>query len=243
MSPEQSRLADRLAAVRERIAAACARAGRDPHSVTLIGVSKTWPLADLQQAVAAGVTDLGENYVQEAVDKVQQWQGPAPVWHFIGPLQSNKTKLVAEHFDWVHSVDRLKIAQRLSDQRPAERAPLKVCIQVNISQDPAKAGLHPDDVLAFADQVAQLPRLQLKGLMTIPAVDLSDAELRWQFSELKSLSDTLIQQQPEATVVSMGMSADFELAIECGATQVRVGSAIFGQRQYSDQHTSDDGAQ
>lgn len=230
MSSEQHALAERLAAVRERIASACQRAGRNPAEVTLIGVSKTWPLSDLQSAVAAGVTELGENYVQEAVDKVQQWQGKAPVWHFIGPLQSNKTRTVAEHFDWVHSVDRLKIAQRLNDQRPESLTPLKICIQVNISQDPAKAGLPVNDVLTFADQLSELKRLELAGLMTITAADLSDTELRHQFNQLKSLSDTLIQHHPNATALSMGMSADFDIAIECGATHVRVGSAIFGQR-------------
>ena len=233
MSREHSQLTDRLAAVHQRIDAACQRAGRAPAEVTLIGVSKTWPLADLQAAVAAGVTDLGENYVQEAVDKVTQWQGPAPVWHFIGPLQSNKTRAVAEHFDWVHSIDRLKIARRLSEQRPADAADLNVCIQVNISRDPAKAGVSPDQLLPLAQELSALPRLKLCGIMAIPAVDLSDTELRRQFSELKRLSDTLIQQQPDAGALSMGMSADFETAIECGATHIRVGSAIFGQRHYS----------
>jgi len=232
LSPEQSPLIDRLASVKKRISAACGRVGRSPDDITLVAVSKTWPLADLQAAVAAGVTELGENYVQEAVDKVQQWQGPAPVWHFIGPLQSNKTRQVAEHFDWVQSVDRLKIAQRLSDQRPEQLPPLNVCIQVNISQDPAKAGIGAAELLSFADQISALPRLRLGGIMAITAADLSDTELRRQFNELKSLSDTLIQQQPDAGVLSMGMSADFEAAIECGATHVRVGSALFGQRNY-----------
>ncbi|MFG1496898.1 YggS family pyridoxal phosphate-dependent enzyme [Saccharospirillum sp. HFRX-1] len=235
MSPEQSPLYDRLARVNKRINAACARAGRSADEITLVAVSKTWPLADLQAAVAAGVTELGENYVQEAVDKVQQWQGPAPVWHFIGPLQSNKTRLVAEHFDWVQSVDRLKIAQRLSDQRPEHLPALNICIQINISQDPAKAGIDAAELLTFADQLSALPRLRLGGIMAITAADLSDTELRRQFNELKSLSDTLIQQQPDAGVLSMGMSADFETAIECGATHVRVGSALFGQRNYASQ--------
>jgi len=216
--------------VNKRINAACARVGRSADEITLVAVSKTWPLADLQAAVAAGVTELGENYVQEAVDKVQQWQGPAPVWHFIGPLQSNKTRLVAEHFDWVQSVDRLKIAQRLSDQRPEHLPALNICIQINISQDPAKAGIAAADLLTFADQLSALPHLRLGGIMAITAADLSDTELRRQFNELKSLSDTLIQQHPDAGVLSMGMSADFETAIECGATHVRVGSALFGQR-------------
>ncbi|WP_233252279.1 YggS family pyridoxal phosphate-dependent enzyme [Saccharospirillum sp. MSK14-1] len=234
MSPEQSPLNDRLANVNKRIQAACDRVGRSPDDVTLVAVSKTWPLTDLQAAVAAGVTDLGENYVQEAVDKVQQWQGPAPVWHFIGPLQSNKTRPVAEHFDWVHSIDRLKIAQRLADQRPDHLPPLNVCIQINISQDPAKAGIAAEALPSFADQIRALPRLRLGGIMAITAADLNESELRRQFKELKSLSDTLIQQHPDATVLSMGMSADFEVAIECGATHVRVGSAIFGQRHYAE---------
>ncbi|PTY38787.1 YggS family pyridoxal phosphate enzyme [Saccharospirillum sp. MSK14-1] len=225
---------DRLANVNKRIQAACDRVGRSPDDVTLVAVSKTWPLTDLQAAVAAGVTDLGENYVQEAVDKVQQWQGPAPVWHFIGPLQSNKTRPVAEHFDWVHSIDRLKIAQRLADQRPDHLPPLNVCIQINISQDPAKAGIAAEALPSFADQIRALPRLRLGGIMAITAADLNESELRRQFKELKSLSDTLIQQHPDATVLSMGMSADFEVAIECGATHVRVGSAIFGQRHYAE---------
>ncbi|WP_051207985.1 YggS family pyridoxal phosphate-dependent enzyme [Saccharospirillum impatiens] len=221
---------DRLADVKARIAAACARSGRSVEAVTLVAVSKTWPLADLQSAVAAGVTDLGENYVQEAVDKVNQWQGPAPVWHFIGPLQSNKTRPIAELFDWVHSVDRLKIARRLSEQRPSDKGPLSVCIQVNISNDPAKAGVAPAEVEGLLADMAGLDNLTVAGLMAIPALDLDDTTLRQQYSELKTLRDTLITTYPDCKALSMGMSGDFELAIECGATHVRVGSALFGQR-------------
>lgn len=221
---------DRLTDVRTRIASACARAGRSPDEITLVAVSKTWPLADLQAAVAAGVTDLGENYVQEAVDKVTQWQGPAPVWHFIGPLQSNKTRQVAEWFDWVHSVDRLKIARRLSEQRPDSMPPLSICIQVNISQDPAKSGVAPVDVEPLLTDLAALTNLKVAGLMAIPAQDLDDVTLREQYGELKSLRDTLITDYPDCQALSMGMSGDFELAIECGATHVRVGSALFGLR-------------
>lgn len=224
---------DRLTDVKARIAAACARSGRAPEEITLVAVSKTWPLVDLQTAVAAGVTDLGENYVQEAVDKVTQWQGPAPVWHFIGPLQSNKTRQVAELFDWVHSVDRLKIARRLSEQRPAGKGPLSVCIQVNISDDPAKAGVAPADVAALLADMAGLENLKVAGLMAIPALDLDESTLRRQYEELKTLRNTLITTYPECKALSMGMSGDFELAIECGATHVRVGSALFGQRHYS----------
>lgn len=226
---------DRLTDVKARIAAACARSGRAPEEITLVAVSKTWPLVDLQTAVAAGVTDLGENYVQEAVDKITQWQGPAPVWHFIGPLQSNKTRQVAELFDWVHSVDRLKIARRLSEQRPAGKGPLSVCIQVNISDDPAKAGVAPADVAALLADMAGLENLKVAGLMAIPALDLDESTLRQQYEELKTLRDTLITRYPECKALSMGMSGDFELAIECGATHVRVGSALFGQRHYSAQ--------
>ncbi|MHA7879782.1 MAG: YggS family pyridoxal phosphate-dependent enzyme [Saccharospirillum sp.] len=227
---QETVLAQRLAAVNERIRRACVQAGRDPAGVTLVGVSKTKPLADLQQAVAAGLADLGENYVQEAVDKISQWQGPAPTWHFIGPVQSNKTRPIAEHFDWVHSVDRLKIARRLSEQRPPGRAPLKVLVQVNISEDSAKAGVAADEVMALIDAMAALPNLEVRGLMAIPALDLDEATLKRQFLQLKSLSDTLITRHAGCDAISMGMSADFELAIACGATHVRVGSAIFGAR-------------
>jgi pyridoxal phosphate enzyme (YggS family) len=223
-------ISDRLTDVQARIASACSRGGRSPEEITLVAVSKTWPLADLQTAVAAGITDLGENYVQEAVDKVTQWQGPAPVWHFIGPLQSNKTRQVAELFDWVHSVDRLKIARRLSEQRPASMPPLSICVQVNISQDPAKSGVAPADVAPLLADLAELANLKVAGLMAIPALDLDDATLREQYSELKRLRDTLITDYPDCQSLSMGMSGDFELAIECGATHIRVGSALFGQR-------------
>ncbi|MCH8532157.1 MAG: YggS family pyridoxal phosphate-dependent enzyme [Saccharospirillum sp.] len=219
-----------LAAVKERIRVACEQAGRDPAEVTLVGVSKTKPLADLQVAVAAGLNDLGENYVQEAVDKIGQWQGSVPVWHFIGPIQSNKTRQIAEHFDWVHSVDRLKIARRLSEQRPEEMAPLKVLVQVNISDDPAKAGVPVAEVAELVGAMAELPGLEVRGIMAIPALDLSEDELRRQFLQLKSLSDTLTSDHPGCSAISMGMSADFEMAIACGATHVRVGSAIFGAR-------------
>jgi len=220
----------RLNDVQERIAGACLRSGRSPGGVTLVAVSKTWPLDDLQAAVAAGVTDLGENYVQEAVDKVTRWQGQPPVWHFIGPLQSNKTRQIAERFDWVHSVERLKVARRLSEQRPDSMPPLSICIQVNISHDPAKSGVAPAGVASLLADIRGLANLRVAGLMTIPALELDNATLRKQYLELKSLRDTLISDYPDCQALSMGMSADFELAIECGATHVRVGSALFGQR-------------
>ncbi|GGX42974.1 YggS family pyridoxal phosphate-dependent enzyme [Saccharospirillum salsuginis] len=228
--PHANAIADNLASVKARIRSACERAGRSADDVTLVAVSKTWPLADLLAAVSAGATDLGENYVQESVDKVDAWSGPRPVWHFIGPLQSNKTRAIAERFDWVQTIDRLKIARRLSDQRPESIPPLNVCLQVNISRDPAKSGVTPDEVTELARSVSELPRLRLAGLMAIPALDLPEAELKAQFLQLKSLRDTLITDFPDCQALSMGMSQDFEIAIECGATHVRVGSAIFGQR-------------
>lgn len=224
-------LAERIETVRQRIAKACERSGRSPGDVTLIGVSKTWPLADVQAAVNAGLTELGESYAQEAVDKIDQWQGAPPVWHFIGPLQSNKTRAIAERVDWVHSVDRLKIARRLSEQRPPDMPALKVCVQVNISNDPAKSGVRSEEAEELVARIRELPRLAVCGIMAIPRLDLGELELRHQFTELKSLSDTLITAFPECRVLSMGMSDDFEIAIECGATHVRVGSAIFGARQ------------
>lgn len=224
-------LAKRIEAVRQRIAKACERSGRSPHDITLIGVSKTWPLADVEAAVNAGITDLGESYAQEAVDKIDQWQGTPPVWHFIGPLQSNKTRAIAERVDWVHSVERFKIARRLSEQRPPDMPELKVCVQVNISNDPAKSGVRPEEAEELVARIRELPRLAVCGIMAIPRLDLGEPELRHQFTELKSLSDTLITAFPECRVLSMGMSGDFEIAIECGATHVRVGSAIFGARQ------------
>jgi len=228
--PHANAIADNLASVTARIRSACKRAGRSADEVTLVAVSKTWPLADLQAAVDAGATDLGENYVQEAVDKIDAWCGPRPAWHFIGPLQSNKTRAIAERFDWVQTIDRLKIARRLSDQRPESMPPLNVCLQVNISRDPAKSGVTPEEVADLARAVSELPRLRLAGLMAIPALDLPETELKAQFLRLKSLRDTLITDIPDCQALSMGMSQDFEIAIECGATHVRVGSAIFGQR-------------
>ena len=219
--------------VHDRIGAASQASGRSPGSVQLLAVSKTFP-ADAVAAVAAlGQRDFGENYVQEGVDKIVALKSVAGlVWHCIGPLQSNKTRLVAEHFDWVHSVDRLKIAQRLSEQRPAHLPPLQVCLQVNIDGGPTKAGVAPADALALAQAVAALPRLVLRGVMTIPdAVDGFDAQLAVH-TQAKHLFDelqTTLGLQHFDTL-SMGMSADLEAAIQAGSTMVRVGTAVFGAR-------------
>jgi pyridoxal phosphate enzyme (YggS family) len=220
----------RLTSVRERIDAACQQSERPTDEVTLLAVSKTKPLANIVEAYEAGQRDFGENYAQEMVEKCQQSLLDDIQWHFIGPLQSNKSRPIAEHADWVHTIDRLKIAQRLSDQRPDAKPPLNVLIQVNISDDPAKAGVTPSQVEKLAEQIAQLPNLTLKGLMTITATGLNDAELAKQFGELKNLQLALIKRYSSCTEVSMGMSSDFELAIACGATMVRVGSDIFGAR-------------
>ena len=219
--------------VHDRIGAASQASGRSPGSVQLLAVSKTFP-ADAVAAVAAlGQRDFGENYVQEGVDKIAALKSVAGlVWHCIGPLQSNKTRLVAEHFDWVHSVDRLKIAQRLSEQRPAHLPPLQVCLQVNIDGGPTKAGVAPVDALALAQAVAALPRLVLRGVMTIPdAVDGFDAQLavHTQAKRLFEELQTALGLQHFDTL-SMGMSADLEAAVQAGSTMVRVGTAVFGGR-------------
>ena len=219
--------------VHDRIGAASQASGRSPGSVQLLAVSKTFP-ADAVAAVAAlGQRDFGENYVQEGVDKIVALKSVAGlVWHCIGPLQSNKTRLVAEHFDWVHSVDRLKIAQRLSEQRPAHLPPLQVCLQVNTDGGPTKAGVAPADALALAQAVAALPRLALRGLMTIPdPVDGFDAQLALH-TQAKRLFDALQTALglPHFDTLSMGMSADLEAAVQAGSTMVRVGTAVFGAR-------------
>jgi pyridoxal phosphate enzyme (YggS family) len=229
-------LRDKLQAVLARITAACGDSGRAADSVQLLAVSKTFSADDVRQVAACGQRDFGENYIQEGVDKIIALQDsqPALVWHCIGPMQSNKTKLVAEHFDWAHTVDRLKIAQRLNDQRPAHLAPLNVCLQVNIDGGETKSGIAPADVLALAAEVAKLPRLVLRGLMTIPdPVEGFDAQVavhakaRALFDEVKAALNL-----PQFDTLSMGMTGDLEAAVQAGSTMVRVGTAIFGGRTY-----------
>ena len=237
MSNSDHVLRDNLHAVQARITAACAASGRAADSVQLLAVSKTFSADDVRQVAACGQRDFGENYIQEGVDKITALQDsqPALVWHCIGPMQSNKTKLVAEHFDWAHTVDRLKIAQRLSDQRPAHLAPLNVCLQVNIDGGETKSGIAPADVLALAAEVAKLPRLELRGLMTIPdPVEGFDAQVavhakaRALFDEVKAALNL-----PQFDTLSMGMTGDLEAAVQAGSTMVRVGTAIFGGRTYA----------
>jgi len=221
----------RLQAVKSRIAAAAAAAGRDPRDIVLVAVTKTFPAADVRAAHAAGQADFGESYAQEAVEKQAALADLPVTWHFIGPLQSNKTRAVAEHFAWVHSVDRLKIAERLSAQRPAGLPPLQVCLQVNVSGESTKSGVAPGEVASLARAVARLPRLQLRGLMAIPE-PTDDLRLqRARFDALRALRDDLARDGLALDTLSMGMSDDLEAAIAAGSTMVRVGTAIFGARQ------------
>ena len=222
-----------LQAVLARIEAAASACGRAPGTVGLLAVSKTWPAACVGEAAAAGQKAFGENYVQEGIDKIREVARPDLEWHFIGPLQSNKTRQVAETFAWVHSVDRFKIAERLSQQRPETLPPLQVCLQVNISGEDTKSGVAPQDVPALARQVAQLPRLALRGLMAIPAPAADFAAQREPFCRLRLLFEQLVREGLSLDTLSMGMSHDIEAAIAEGATQVRVGTAIFGERHRS----------
>ena len=223
-------IGERLLAVRARIEAAARVAGRDPAAVSLLAVSKTWPAAAVRAAAAAGQRAFGENYVQEGVDKIEALRDLALEWHFIGPLQSNKTRPVANAFDWVHGIDRVKIAERLSAQRDVHLPALNVCIQVNVSGEDSKSGVAPDEVAALAQAVAALPRLRLRGLMCIPEPTEDMALLRARFALLRLLRDELAGAGLELDTLSMGMSHDIEPAIAEGATIVRVGTAIFGER-------------
>ncbi len=225
-----TKISTQLGAVRERIQAACRAAGRPPETVTLLAVSKTFGADAVQAAFEAGQTAFGENYIQEAVEKIAALRHLPLVWHCIGPVQSNKTRLVAEHFDWVHTVDRLKIAQRLSEQRPAELPPLQVCLQVNVDGGPTKSGVAPVDALALAQAVAGLPRLHLRGIMCIPEPAPDHAAACQVFKRAAVLFEALNAQGLKLDTLSMGMSADLEAAIASGSTLVRVGSAIFGSR-------------
>lgn len=224
-----STIAENSATVLERIAAASRTAGRDPATVGLLAVSKTKPAAALREAAGAGLRDFGENYLQEALDKQPALADLPLVWHFIGPIQSNKTRAIASHFDWVHSVDRLKIAQRLAEQRPPERGPLNICLQVNVSGEASKSGCHPDELPALAAAVSGLPNLCLRGLMAIPEPTDDPASQRAAFARLRTLSEAL---NLGLDTLSMGMSQDLEAAIAEGATWVRVGTALFGARDY-----------
>ncbi|WP_028009401.1 YggS family pyridoxal phosphate-dependent enzyme [Solimonas flava] len=219
-----------LAAVRARIAAACRAAGRAADTVQLLAVSKTFGADAVRAAHAAGQSAFGENYVQEALDKRAQLSDLALVWHYIGPIQSNKTRAIAESFDWVHGIDREKIALRLSEQRPPSLPPLQVCVQVNISGEASKSGCAPADAPALCRAVAALPRLRLRGLMAIPAPAAEGSDPRAPFRALRALYESLRREGLELDTLSAGMSDDLEAAIAEGSTLVRIGTAIFGSR-------------
>lgn len=222
----------RLQAVKSRIERAAQAAGRDPRDIVLVAVSKTFPPAAVRAAHAAGQRDFGENHAQEAAAKFDALADLALAWHFIGPLQSNKTRLVAERCAWVHSIDRLKIAERLSAQRPAALPPLQACVQVNVSGEASKSGVPPDEAAGLARAVAALPRLRLRGLMAVPEPAGDFAAQRAPHRALARLLFGLNASGLALDTLSMGMSADLEAAIAEGATLVRVGSAIFGDRAY-----------
>ncbi len=223
-----TQLKSRLEAVQDRIHAACARAGRNPEEITLLAVSKTKPIEMVKAYAELGLHHFGENYVQEGVCKQQQL--PQLCWHMIGSIQSNKTKLIATHFDWVHSIDRLKIAQRLSRQRPDNKPALPVLIEVNTSGETSKAGVAPDQLPELAEAVAQLPNLHLRGLMTLPARSEGLENQRKPFHMLRNLLDTLNQRGFQLDTLSMGMSKDLEAAILEGSTIIRIGTDLFGAR-------------
>lgn len=229
-----SRLQQNYQKVVSEIAVAAEAAGRLKDSVRLVAVSKTFPSADIRELYAAGQRDFGENYIQEWYDKTLALADlPDIVWHIIGDVQSNKTKYVAERAHWLHTVSRLKTAQRISLQRPSEMPPLQVCIEVNIAGEAAKHGVPPEEAVALAMEVAKLPNIEVRGLMCVAKADSSDDELRGQFSAMQRLLADLNAAGVAADVLSMGMSGDMGIAVECGATHVRIGSAIFGQRDYS----------
>lgn len=222
-----------LSDVTERIHLAATECHRSPQDITLLAVSKTKPCEAIMEAIEAGQRQFGENYVQEGVEKIQHFAERTDlVWHFIGPLQSNKSRLVAEHFDWFHTLDRAKIAQRLNEQRPQNKAPLNVLIQINISDENSKSGITLEEVNELAAQVAQLPNLVLRGLMTIPAPETDYERQCAAFLQMEQAFEQLKANYPTVDTLSMGMTDDMRAAIHCGSTLVRIGTAIFGARQY-----------
>lgn len=231
-TPDDNSLASRLHAVRSRLHSACQAAGRDSAQVGLLCVSKTQPAEAIRTLHSLGERHFGENYLQEALDKIAALHDLRCdlTWHLIGPLQSNKTRLAAEAFDWVHSVDRFTIAQRLSEQRPANKPPLQVCLQVNVSGETSKSGVSPAELPSLAHAIAALPRLQLRGLMSIPAPAKGPDAQRAPHRQLRALQSALNAEGLVLDSLSMGMSADLEAAVAEGATWVRIGSAIFGER-------------
>ncbi|PXX43888.1 YggS family pyridoxal phosphate-dependent enzyme [Undibacterium pigrum] len=232
-----SSISDNLQAVSADIRTAALASGRDPQQLRLLAVSKTFPADAVIEAAEAGQHCFGENYLQEALEKMQEVQAKKPQlqleWHFIGPIQSNKTRPISEHFAWVHSVDREKIAQRLSEQRPAGMPVLNICLQVNISGEASKSGVLPEEAVALAQKIAVLPGLQLRGLMAVPEASDDEQVQRQAFRQLKLLSDDIQAAGISLDTLSMGMSSDMHAAIAEGSTMVRIGTAIFGNRNYA----------
>ena len=229
-------LLDQFAAVESRIAAACQATERPRDSVRLLAVSKTKPASAIAELAGLGQQAFGENYVQEALPKIAQLEGLALEWHHVGPIQSNKTADIATHFAWAHGVDRLKIAERLSSQRPAHLPPLNICLQVNVSGEASKAGCTPAEAPALCRQLALLPRIRLRGLMALPAPSAADADARAPFRQLRELLEVLRAEGMPLDTLSMGMSDDLEAAIAEGATLIRIGSALFGARDAGKSH-------
>lgn len=229
-------ICDNLQQIQQQIQQCCQQAQRQPQEVQLLAVSKTKPFSDVLSAYQAGQRAFGENYVQEGVEKIQasQQQNLEIEWHFIGPLQSNKSRLVAEHFAWMQTLDRAKIASRLHEQRPAQLEPLNVLIQINISDEQSKSGIQPEQMLELAQHIQGLDRLRLRGLMAIPAPTSNPAEQQSAFQAMQQLFQQLQQALPQAQIdtLSMGMSDDMPMAIQSGSTMVRIGTAIFGKRDY-----------
>lgn len=229
-------ITDQLRMIDKHIRSAALKAGRDPATVHLLAVSKTHPVQAILEAADAGQLAFGENYEQEAIEKIRTIRETRPdlklEWHFIGPVQSNKTRTIAHYFDWVHSVDREKIARRLSEQRPADRLPLNICLQVNISREASKSGIDPDKIADLAKAVSRMPHLKLRGLMVIPEPQADPERQREPFRALRRLFNQLKKEGYDLDTLSMGMSDDMETAIDEGATTVRIGTAIFGERHY-----------
>lgn len=230
----QNTIAENIKFIRNRIADIEKKYSRQPGSVQLLAVSKTRPIEDIHAAFAENQLHFGENYLQDALSKIEDNQNQSIEWHFIGPIQSNKTRQIAQNFSWVHTIDRLKIAQRLSEQRDPEQKPLNVCIQVNTSGENSKSGISIEETLTLAKQISELPNIQLRGLMTIPASIDDFEQQRLPFRLLRELKDELQSHSIELDTLSMGMSNDMEAAIAEGSTIVRIGTAIFGQRNKKD---------
>lgn len=224
-------ISDNLSQLSQQIQQHSLACKRSENAVKLLAVSKTKPIVAIEEAIGAGQRAFGENYVQEGVEKIQHFAGNAELeWHFIGHLQSNKTRVVAEHFDWVQTIDRLKIAQRLSEQRPSNLAPLNVLIQINISDENSKSGIAPEAMLPLAREIVQLPNLKLRGLMAIPKPESAPAQQKIALHAMQQLFQQLQAEFEGIDTLSMGMSDDMQAAIECGSTMVRIGTAIFGAR-------------